>query len=71
MGNVAKWKKFSKEELQEKVNSSISFRELAGKLGYSKDGGGTIRSLHNMCKFMKFSKNITLGLEKSLRLVYN
>ena len=49
MGNIAKWKKFSKEELQEKVNTSISFRELAGKLGYSKDGGGTIRSLHNMC----------------------
>lgn len=50
MSNKAKWRNFSKEELQQFVLDSISFRELAGKLGYVKDGGGTITSLHKMCE---------------------
>ena len=50
MSNKAKWKNFSKEELQQFVQDSISFRELAGKIGYAKDGGGTITSLHKMCE---------------------
>ena len=50
MSNKAKWKQFSKEELSQMVADSISFRELAGKLGYARDGGGTISSLHKMCE---------------------
>ena len=50
MSNKAKWKNYSKEELQQLVQESISFRELAGKLGYARDGGGTITSLHRMCE---------------------
>ena len=46
MGNVAKWRKFSKEEIEQFVKESRSFRELAGKCGYSKDGGSSIHSMH-------------------------
>ena len=54
MSNKAKWRNFSKEELQQFVKESISFRELAGKLGYARDGGGTITSLHKMCEEYNF-----------------
>lgn len=50
MSNKAKWRNYTKDELQKFVEESISFRELAGKLGYVKDGGGTITSLHKMCE---------------------
>ena len=50
MGNVAKWRKFSKEEIEQFVKESRSFRELAGKCGYSKDGGSSIHSMHQMCQ---------------------
>ncbi len=50
MSNHAKWRTFSIEQLQQFVATSRSYRELAGKLGYQRDGGGTIKSLHNMCE---------------------
>ena len=34
MGKIAKWKNFTKTELQEMVNQSRSLRELAVKMGY-------------------------------------
>lgn len=54
MGNIARWRKFSKDELQEIVQSSSSYREVAKRLGYQQDGGGTIKSLHNMCEELGF-----------------
>ena len=61
MPNVAKWRKYSKEELEKIVQESKSFREVATKLGYKKDGGGTIRSLHNMCNELELSTEHFLG----------
>jgi hypothetical protein len=48
MGKLAKWRTFPREEVEEIVKNSISIREVAEKLGYKKDGGGTITSLHKM-----------------------
>ena len=61
MGNIAKWRKYTKEELSQYVKESKSFRELASKLGYSKDGGGTMKSLHNMCDELKLDTSHFLG----------
>ena len=46
--NRAKWKDFSKEELEKIVSEVYSFRELAKRLGYKQDGGNTMQSLHKM-----------------------
>ena len=48
MGNKAKWRNFSKEEISEIVKNSYSNREVARKLGYAIDGGGTMASLKKM-----------------------
>lgn len=48
MSNQAKWKKFSKEEIEDIVKNSYSNREVARKLGYAQDGGGTLASLKKM-----------------------
>lgn len=42
MPNIAKWRKIPPEEFEQMVAESYSYRELARKLGYSQDGGGTI-----------------------------
>lgn len=61
MGNIAKWRKFSVEELTKIVNNSKSYRELAGKLGYIRDGGGTITSLKKMCLELNLDTSHFLG----------
>ena len=48
MSNKAKWRNFSKEEISEIVQTSYSNREVARKLGYAVDGGGTMASLKKM-----------------------
>ena len=48
MSNKARWRNFSKEELSEIVKNSYSNREVARKLGYAIDGGGTMASLKKM-----------------------
>ena len=48
MSNKARWRNFSREELSEIVKSSYSNREVARKLGYAIDGGGTMASLKKM-----------------------
>lgn len=45
MSNIARWRKLPPEEFAQAVAESYSYRELARKLGYSQDGGGTIQSL--------------------------
>lgn len=44
----AKWRKFSKEELQEIVKNSKSDRDVAKAIGYSPRSGGASQSLHRM-----------------------
>lgn len=61
MSNTAKWRKFSTEEINQIVKESKSFREVAGKLGYVKDGGGTITSLHKMCEELNLDTSHFLG----------
>lgn len=58
---IARWRKFPEKELIQIVNESKSFREIAGKLGYSKDGGGTITSIKNMCKELNLDTSHLLG----------
>lgn len=48
MGRIPKWRTFSDEELKEIVSSSFSSREVARKLGYECNGGGTMQSLKKM-----------------------
>lgn len=48
MSNQAKWRSYTKEQIQEIVNSSFSNREVARKLGYNPNGGGTMESLKRM-----------------------
>lgn len=48
MSNKAKWRNFSVEEISEIVKNSYSNREVARKLGYAVDGGGTMASLKKM-----------------------
>ena len=40
MSNIAKWRTFTKEQVEEMVASSISLREVALKMGYQQNGGG-------------------------------
>ncbi len=61
MGNIAKWRKYSKEELEKIVVESRSYREVARKLGYAMDGGGTIKSMHVMCEELKLDTSHFLG----------
>ena len=61
MSNMAKWRKIPIEEIKKAVEESTSFRELAGKLGYVKDGGGTITSLHKMCEELELDTSHFLG----------
>ena len=48
MGRIAKWRTFTKEQVEEIVASSSSIREVARKMGSQRDGGGTIASLKQM-----------------------
>ena len=49
MSNRAKWRNYDRQTLEQIVKESFSMREVARKLGYAQDGGGTIQSLKNMC----------------------
>lgn len=48
MSSIAKWKKIPVEQIIDIVKNSYSNREVARKLGYSVDGGGTMASLKKM-----------------------
>lgn len=48
MAKQAKWKNFSEDQIREIVATSYSNREVAKKLGYEKDGGGTRTTLKTM-----------------------
>ncbi len=61
MPRVAKWKQFSIEELSEIIKDSFSNREVARKLGYSDNGGGTMQSLKKMYEELEFDTSHFLG----------
>lgn len=61
MSRIAKWRKFSKEEFEKFLKESRSWAELAGKLGYSKQGGGTFTSLKNAVKEYGLNTDHFLG----------
>lgn len=50
MGHKAKWRKIPEDELREIIKNSYSNREVAKKLGYKPDGGGTMAIILNMYK---------------------
>lgn len=51
MARIAKWKEMPKEDFIKVFNESYSYRELARKIGYSPDGGGTMKSLRAAVQF--------------------
>lgn len=61
MSYTARWRQFSKEEFSNFVKESRSWAELAGKLGYSRYGGGTITSLKNAVKEYGLTTDHFLG----------
>lgn len=61
MSNIARWRKIPEEQIRQVVTESKSFREVAGKLGYVKNGGGTITSLHKMCEELQIDTSHFLG----------
>lgn len=61
MSNSAKWRKYSREQLEEIVKNSKSDRDVAEALGYSKNGGGTMQSLHRMYEEMNLDTSHFLG----------
>lgn len=45
---MAKWEKFTKEEINLMIAESFSIRELATKLGYAMDSGGSAKTIKAM-----------------------
>ena len=61
MANKARWRQFSKEEIEQIIQESRSFREVAQKMGYAKDSGGTMTSLRKMCEELELDTSHFLG----------
>lgn len=61
MANIAKWRLFPNDQIEEIVKNARSFREVAQKLGYNKDSGSAITSMHNMCKELNLDTSHFLG----------
>ena len=51
---ATKWNKFTKEQLQEFVSESRSYREVANKVGYAQDGGSGIKAIKEMINYYNF-----------------
>jgi len=45
---MKKWEKFSKEDLEQFVKESYSFRQLGQKCGYSPDSGSLLKTMTEM-----------------------
>ena len=61
MGKSAKWRSYSKEQIEEIIKKSRSNREVAIALGYAPDGGGTMKSLKMMYKELEIDTSHFLG----------
>lgn len=45
---MKKWEKFSKEEIEQFVKESYSYRQLGAKIGYNPDGGSLVKTMVEM-----------------------
>ena len=61
VSDMKKWEKFSDEELKTIVQNSISYREVAIKLGYSENSGGACDYAREMIKIKGFNTDHFLG----------
>lgn len=61
MANIARWRKIPLEVIQEAVKTSRSYREVATKLGYATDSGGTQASLQKMTQELSLDTSHFLG----------
>lgn len=61
MSNKAKWRNFSKQQIERIVKESKSNRDVARALGYSANGGGTMQSLNRMYKELNLDTSHFLG----------
>lgn len=61
MGRIAKWRQIPEDEFAKMVAESLSFRELARKVGYSENGGGTLSALHTAVKERHLDTSHFLG----------
>ena len=57
----AKWKQFTKEQIELIVKESKSFREMAVKLGYSPDGGSSIATMKKVIEEYQIDTSHFLG----------
>lgn len=57
----AKWKQFTKEQIELIVKESKSFREMAIKLGYSPDGGSAIVTMKKVVEEYQIDTSHFLG----------
>lgn len=57
----AKWRNYTKEQLQEIANGCYSYREFAIKLGYSPNGGGSIDSIKQAIEYYNLNINHFTG----------
>lgn len=58
---MKKWEQFTNEQIQSFIDNSRSVRELAEKLGYASDGGGSIAAVKDMLKQKQFDVSHFLG----------
>ena len=56
----AKWENFTKEQIADIVANSTSNREVAERLGYVKDGGGTMNTLKKMYEKLKLDTSYSV-----------
>lgn len=61
MSKIAKWRTFSEEEFAKLVSQSVSFQDLASKLGYISTGGGTAQALRDAVKERNLDTSHFLG----------
>lgn len=54
---MKKWEYLTKEEIESIVKESESYREVAEKIGYSPDGGSTIKTMKEMVKQLNIDVN--------------
>ena len=58
---ASKWEKYTRQQLQEMVANSRSYRDLAGKIGYKPDGGSGIKATKEMIAHYNFNVDHFLG----------
>lgn len=53
MGKTAKWRNFTRQEIEQFVQESYSYAALADKLGYSNNAGSYLKSMQSMVKELR------------------